>query len=273
MIDTLAARSLLFTLPLTLLLMSCARGSSAGDPASSDAEAAASRAAPAEGWPQHSMDRPRPPAVATAGAIRIAPPADAEILFDGKSLDRWESDSGAAQWRVVDDAFEVVPGTGTLRTRDGWGDMQLHIEWMTPTPPRGTGQDRANSGVFLMGRYEVQILDSWENVTYADGQAGALYGAFPPLVNASRPPGEWQSYDIVFRRPRFDAAGKVTAPATVTVLHNGVLVQDNAALPGPTANQSRPPYEAHPDRLPLGLQDHGHPVRFRNVWVRDLERR
>jgi hypothetical protein len=183
------------------------------------------------------------------------------------------NDGGPAQWRVRDGVFEVVAGTGTLRTRDAFGDVQLHIEWMAPSPPRGRDQDRGNSGVFLMGKYEVQILDSYGNDTYADGQAAALYGQYPPLVNASRPPGEWQSYDIVFRRPRFDASGKVLSPARFTVLHNGVLVHDNAVLVGPTGHTTRPPYEAHPDRLPITLQDHGHPVRFRNVWVRDLEAR
>jgi hypothetical protein len=134
------------------------------------------------------------------------------------------------------------------------------------------GQDRGNSGVFLMGRYEVQVLDTYgtTNKTYADGQAGALYGQYPPLVNPARPPGQWQTYDIVFRAPRFDAAGKALSPARVTVLFNGVLVQDNRELTGPTAHKARPPYAAHADKLPLGLQDHSHPVRFRNIWIREL---
>ena len=161
---------------------------------------------------------------------------------------------------------------GTMTTRAPFGDVQLHVEWMSPNPPHGEDQDRGNSGVFLMGQFELQVLDSYGNVTYADGQAGAIYGQYPPLVNVSRPPGEWQSYDVVFHRPHFDASGKVTAPARFTVLHNGVLVQDNVALVGPTANKQRPPYVAGPDRLPISLQDHGHPVRFRNIWVRDLER-
>ena len=177
------------------------------------------------------------------------------------------------RWRIVDGAMEVVAGTGGIQTRESFGDVQLHVEWMSPAPPRGTDQDRGNSGVFFMGMYEVQVLDSWENVTYADGQAAALYGQYPPLVNASRKPGEWQSYDIVFRRPRFDGSGKVTSPARVTVLHNGVLVQDNVELTGPTGHYARPPYSAHADRLPISLQDHGHPVRFRNFWVRTLEPR
>jgi hypothetical protein len=209
-----------------------------------------------------------------APALPVAPPADATVLFGGAGLEKWSSPDGApAKWRVADGAFEVVPRTGTLSTRDVFGDVQLHIEWMSPNPPKGRDQDRGNSGVFLMGKYEVQILDSYDSTTYADGQAGALYGQYPPLVNASRPPGEWQSYDIVFHRPRFDAAGKVLTPARFTILHNGILVQDNAELVGPTAHTTRPPYEAHADRLPITLQDHGHPVRFRNVWIRDLESR
>ena len=213
--------------------------------------------------------------VVTPGpAVSIAPPSDAIVLFDGSSLAKWtQRDGSPAKWRVADGAFEVVKGTGTLTTRDSFGDAQLHIEWMSPKPAVGTDQDRGNSGVFFGGgRYEVQVLDSYQSVTYADGQAGALYGQHPPLVNASRPPGEWQSYDIVYHRPRFDASGKVLSLARFTVFHNGVLVQDNAELVGPTANMSRPPYEAHPDRLPISLQDHGHPVRFRNVWIRDLEK-
>ena len=155
-------------------------------------------------------------------------------------------------------------------TRRGFGDVQLHIEWATPAPPAGEGQERGNSGVFLMGLYEIQVLDSHEDTTYADGQAAAMYGQVPPLANASRPPGVWQSYDIVFHRPRFAADGSVATPARVTVLHNGVLVQDNVMLSGPTAHQRRPPYAAHPDQLPIHLQDHGSPVRYRDIWIREL---
>lgn len=229
--------------------------------------------APRGGWPQHSRARPVPPTVTPGASAFTTPPADAVVLFDGTSLARWAHDSGAvAKWRVVDGAFEVAPGTGTLMTRDSVGDVQLHIEWMSPAPARGDDQDRGNSGVFFGGgRYEVQVLDSYRNPTYADGQAASLYGQFPPLVNASRAPGEWQSYDIVYRRPRFAATGRVLSPATFTVWHNGVLVHERQALIGPTANGSRPPYEAHPDRLPIMLQDHEHPVRFRNVWLRHLE--
>ncbi len=166
----------------------------------------------------------------------------------------------------------MVPHTGDIHTTRGFGDCQLHIEWATPTPPEGHDQERGNSGVFLMGLYEIQVLDSYQNKTYADGMAGAVFGQYPPIVNASRPPGEWQTYDIVFRRPRFDSAGALREPAYVTVLHNGLLIQDHVALTGPTAFRRRPPYQAHADRLPLRLQDHGMPVRFRNIWIRDLER-
>lgn len=166
--------------------------------------------------------------------------------------------------------MEVVRGTGGIETVRAFGDAQLHVEFMAPARATGTGQNRGNSGVFLMGRYEVQVLDSHDNRTYPDGQAGAVYGQFPPLVNASRRPGEWQEFDIVFHTPRFDASGTLTSPARMTVFHNGVLVQDNVELLGPTSHQRRAPYEAHPTELPISLQDHGDPVRFRNIWIRPL---
>jgi hypothetical protein len=226
-------------------------------------------------WAVHSMDRPRPRVVDPGPYAVPAPvPSDAIVLFDGATLERWRSEDpskGPARWRVANGYMEVVAGTGGIATVRGFGDVQLHVEWMSPSPARGAGQDRGNSGIFLMGQYEVQVLDSYRNDTYPDGQAAALYGQAPPLVNASRPPGEWQTYDIVFRRPRFDATGRVMQPARITVLHNGILVHDAVALTGPTAHQQRPPYTAHADELPMSLQDHGHPVRFRNIWVRPLE--
>jgi Domain of Unknown Function (DUF1080) len=228
---------------------------------------------PLSQWPQHSLERPKPVVVSPGASYTVAPPSDAIVLFNGTTLDRWTSDSGGPpKWRVERGAFVAVPGSGTLKTRESFGDVQLHVEWASPASARGRGQDRGNSGVFFGdGRYEVQVLDSYNNATYADGQAGALYGQFPPLVNASRAPGQWQTYDIVYHRPRFTAAGALASAARLTVIHNGVLVQDNMELVGPTANQSRPPYTAHEDRLPISLQDHGHPVRFRNIWLRELE--
>jgi hypothetical protein len=220
------------------------------------------------------MDRPRPARIDPGPAVPPAPaPADAILLFDGNNLSRWRRQGGGeARWTVRDGYMEVAPGTGGIETADGFGDVQLHVEWAAPRATEGAGQNRGNSGVFLMGRYEVQVLDSHGNDTYPDGQAAAIYGQFPPLVNAVRAPGEWQTYDIVFRRPRFDANGKVVSPARMTVLHNGILVHDAVDLLGPTSNQRRDPYVMHPDRLPVSLQDHGHPVRFRNIWIRDLER-
>ncbi len=225
-------------------------------------------------WPQHSLQRPQPPVVTPGpAAAPVPPPSDAIVLFDGTSLARWRSvdtAAGPARWTVANGYMEIAPGTGDIETRQGFGDAQYHIEWMAPTPPRGTGQERGNSGVYIMGLYETQVLDSYHNTTYPDGQAASIYGEFPPLVNASRPPGEWQTYDIVFHRPHFDASGKVTIPARETVFQNGILVQDNTVLIGPTANGSRPPYRAHPALLPLRLQDHGDKVRYRDIWVRQL---
>ena len=226
---------------------------------------------PGARWPMHAMDRPRPPVVAPAPARAAPPPADAIVLFGGGALDAWTHEDGTpARWIVRDDVVEVRPGSGGIRTRRAFGDVQLHIEWSAPTPPRGEGQDRGNSGVFLMQYYEVQILDSYRNDTYADGQAGALYGQAPPLANPVRPPGQWNAYDIVFRRPRFAADGALLEPARATVIVNGVVVQNSAAFTGRTAHMRLPQYEVHESRRPLSLQDHGAPVRFRNIWIREL---
>lgn len=225
-------------------------------------------------WTIHSTSRPQPPVVDPGPFVASAPPpSDAVVLFDGRPLDNWRSADEAhkaARWRVRDGYMEVVAGTGAISTAQAFGDVQLHIEWMTPEPASDGGQNRGNSGVFLMGRYELQVLDSYRNPTYPDGQAGAIYGQYPPLVNASRPPGEWQTYDMVFFGPRFDATGRLVRPARITVFHNGVLVQNGVTLTGPTAHGGRPPYSAHPDALPLVLQDHGQPVRYRNIWARPL---
>jgi hypothetical protein len=225
-----------------------------------------------EKWAIHDLDRPVPPVVDPGPAGPPMPaPADAVILFDGKDLSKWEDGKGGlAGWKVENGYAEVVAKTGSIRTKKGFGDCQLHIEWAAPVEVKGESQERGNSGVFLMDIYEVQVLDSYNNRTYADGQAAAVYGQYPPLVNACRKPGEWQSYDIVFRRPHFDAAGKLLQPARMTVFHNGVLVQDNVELTGPTAHKARPGYKPHADKLSLSLQDHGNPVRYRNIWIREL---
>jgi len=227
-------------------------------------------------WKIHDPDRPVPPAIDPgAASTQDSPgraPSDAVILFDGKDLSKWaHKDGSAAKWKVENGYFEVVPKTGYVYTREAFGDCQLHVEFAEPSPAKGESQDRGNSGVFLQGLYETQVLDSYQSKTYADGQAGAIYGQYPPLVNASRPPGQWQTYDIVFHGPRFDKDGKLLRPARETVFHNGVLVQDNVELSGPTAHGKRPPYEPQPEKLPLALQDHSHPVRYRNIWIRELK--
>ena len=226
-------------------------------------------------WRQHDVGRPKPPVVEPAdGMIASKPPKDAVVLFDGSGLSAWKSPGGGApKWKVGDGYMETVPGGGPIETKGAFGDVQLHLEWAAPFPPRGTGQDRGNSGVFLMGQFEVQVLDSYKADTYADGQAGAIYGQYPPLSNASRPPGEWQSYDVAFRRPRFDAAGRLVEPARITLFHNGVLVQNNEEPFGPTSWLKWLPYNDRGGRGPISLQDHDHPVRYRNLWLRELPER
>src|SRR5258708_6138603 len=227
-------------------------------------------------WKIHDMDRPLP-AVINPGTQSTQdspgrPPSDAIVLFDGKDLSKWaHKDGSAAKWKVENGYAEVVAKTVYIHTREAFGDCQLHVEFAEPIPPKGESQERGNSGVFLMGLYEIQVLDSYENKTYADGQASAVYGQYPPLVNASRPPSQWQSYDIAFHGPRFDKDGKLLRPPRATVLHNGVFVQDNVKLSGPTAHGERPPYKTHSEKLPLALQDHGNPVRYRNIWIRELK--
>lgn len=223
---------------------------------------------------------PQPPVVTpgtiSGGALVGAAPSDAVVLFDGTeaSLANWTDTKGnPTKWKLVDGALESVKKAGYIQTRKSFGSCQLHVEWASPATVKGKSQGRGNSGVFLMG-YEVQVLDSYNNKTYPDGQAGALYGRNKPLVNASLPSGEWQSYDIIFHRPIFDEAGKLERKATFTVLHNGVLVQDHVFLSGSTSwrgSHAVWPYAAHADALPLQLQDHGNPVRYRNIWIRPLQ--
>lgn len=227
-------------------------------------------------WLDHDRARPQPPVVTPA--VPSTPeqagkaPSDATVLFDGTDLSAWVAmDGNPTKWIKGNGYMECVKGSGYVRTLQNFGDCQLHVEWATPVPPHGEGQGRGNSGVFLgLDRYEVQVLDSYKATTYADGSAAAIYGQYPPLVNASRAPGEWQTYDIIYIAPRFDSAGKLVSPVYLTVFHNGVLVQNHVQLTGPTSWLERAPYEAHPEKQPISLQDHGNPVRFRNIWVREL---
>ncbi len=224
-------------------------------------------------WAVHDPNRPQPPVV-TPGTFSSAdhpgrPPSDAQVLFDGTDLSQWESTKGGpARWLVQDGILQVT-ATGDIRTRAQFGDCQLHVEWAAPQVVKGDSQGRGNSGIFLMGRCEIQVLDSYHNLTYADGHAAALYGVNPPLVNALRPPGEFQIYDIVFRRPLYDG-DRVVDPGHVTVFVNGVLVQDHTTLEGPTGHMVRARPQPFPAKGPLELQDHGNPVRYRNIWIREL---
>jgi len=233
-------------------------------------------AQPDPSWLEHDRARPLPPVItpATPSTQEMAgkAPSDATVLFDGKDLSQWVSMEGnPTKWITRDSYMECVKGSGYVRTLQNFGDCQLHIEWATPTPAEGEGQGRGNSGVFFgLDRYEVQVLDSYGNKTYSDGSAGAIYGQYPPLANACLPPGQWQTYDIVYTAPRFDAEGKLHSSARITALHNGVLIHNNVPLTGPTSWLERAPYRAHPEKQPLSLQDHGNPVRFRNIWVREL---
>lgn len=226
-------------------------------------------------WHVHDVDRPYPREV-IPGTVDSAPPSDAEILFDGKDLSAWtQTDTDPttpAKWPVRTGYFEVGAGTGDLYTKEKFGDCQLHVEWQEPAGITGSGQGRGNSGVFLQSRYEVQVLDSYRSATYADGQAGALYGQWPPLVNPQRPPGQWQSYDIVFQAPRFDGDNLVT-PAYITVFFNGVLVHNHQKLNGPTNHRTILPYVKQNVEERLKLQDHGSTrrVRYRNIWIRRLK--
>jgi len=222
---------------------------------------------PGKEWRVHDKARPRPRAV-TPGEGTAAP-SDAIVLFDGSNLEAWRGgDGNEAKWNLVEGAMEVN-GTGDIRTAQAFGSMQLHLEWRTPKEVQGSSQGRGNSGVFFMGRYEIQVLDSYENPTYADGQAAAMYGQYPPMVNACRPPGEWQTYDIVFLAPVWKDQ-ELVRPARVTVFQNGVLVQHARAFLGATRHREVASYEPHEARLPLLLQDHGNPIQYRNVWLREL---
>ena len=193
-------------------------------------------------------------------------PSDAVVLFNGNDLSAWEN---ADNWKIEDGA--MVSGKGDAHTKESFGDCQLHIEWSAPTPATGSGQGRGNSGIFLMDKYELQVLDSYDNETYFDGHAGAIYKQTPPQVNAMRPPGQWNVYDVIWTAPRFNEDGSLKSPAYLTALHNGVLIQNHFELLGDTPFARPPQYDKHADRLPIRLQDHGNPVRFRNVWIREIK--
>ena len=204
------------------------------------------------------------PRVVTPGKQQDAP-SDAVVLFDGKDLSAWDN---AKNSKVKDGA--MISGGGDVRSKAKFGDCQLHIEWSAPVPAKGSGQGRGNSGVFLMATYEIQVLDSYKNKTYFDGQAGAIYKQTPPQVNAMRPPGKWNVYDIIWTAPRFNQDGSLKSPAFMTALHNGVLILNHFELKGDTPFNRPPQYKKHADKLPIRLQDHGNPVRFRNIWVREI---
>jgi hypothetical protein len=230
---------------------------------------------PNQKWKVHDMNRPRPVKVNPAPYVLQAAPADAIVLFDGRDLSKWEQQvrGGAVQdpkCKVENGYIEIVPRTGRIRTKDKFGDCQLHVEWMVPKEAVGEGQSRGNSGIELMSRYEIQVLESHTNLTYADGGAGAMYGMWPPLVNPSRPQGEWNVYDIFFEAPKFEG-DKLVKPAYFTVLYNGVLVQNHKEQLGATIWRQNAKYTPHAAEEPLSLQDHSQPVRFKNIWIRKIQ--
>jgi hypothetical protein len=211
------------------------------------------------------------PRVITPGKTSLDAPSDAIVLFNGKDFSQWQSvRNDEVKWKLKEGYMMVDSGTGNIKTKQSFGDCQLHIEWRTPEIVKGTSQGRGNSGIFLMGLYELQVLDSYHNRTYSNGQAGSIYKQHIPLVNVCRPPGEWQTYDVIFTAPRFNNDSTLKSAARITVLQNGVLVQNNVSLFGGTEYIGIPVYKMHADKLPLVLQDHGNPVCYRNIWIREL---
>ncbi len=233
-------------------------------------------------WHVHDPSRPAPKIV-TPPSSTLKAPSDAIVLFDGTDFSKWTQIkeikikgkpikliTRSPRWKIENGYAEVVKNTGNIFTKEPFGSCQLHVEWMSPPPKKGKhGQKCGNSGIFFMKQYEVQVLNSFENRTYSDGQAAAIYGQYPPLVNACRKPGEWQTYDIIFDAPKFKD-GKLLSPAYITVIHNGVLVQNHTEVLGPTRHKKGTKYTPHADKMPLRLQDHGDPVRYRNIWIRPL---
>ncbi|GAB4110891.1 MAG: DUF1080 domain-containing protein [Acidobacteriota bacterium] len=236
---------------------------------------------PDQPWRVHDYRRPHPPVV-TPGTCSTQdqpgrPPSDAVVLFDGTDLSHWvtygpnSTEPKPAKWKVENGYMEVVGGTGTIFSKERFGDCQIHVEWAAPEVIQGSSQGRGNSGIIIMGLYEIQVLDSYQNVTYADGQAGAIYGQWPPLVNAALPPGRWQTYDIIFEAPVFEGE-RLVKPAYATVLHNGVVLHHRQPFIGRMTYRQVATYAPHEPEGPLSLQDHGNPVRYRNIWVRPLGR-
>ncbi len=231
---------------------------------------------PGQPWKVHDSARPRPAKVTPGNPQPDAPPpADAIVLFDGKDLSKWMTRSRAGQmvepkWKVENGYIEIVPRNGRLVTKEKFGDVQLHVEWMIPEGTEGAGQGAGNSGIELMGRYEIQVLESYENLTYADGQAASIYGQWPPLVNVSRPKGQWNVYDIFFEAPKFEG-DKLVKPAFITVIHNGVFVHHRMEILGRAIHRRVATYAPHGPEEPFSLQDHGRPVRFKNIWIRRLK--
>ncbi|HEY3440449.1 MAG TPA: DUF1080 domain-containing protein [Paludibaculum sp.] len=226
-------------------------------------------------WKVHDLERPRPEKVKPGPVVTAAPPSDAIVLFDGKDLSQWvQAGRGGVisepKWKVENGNIEIVPRTGRLKTKQEFGDCQLHVEWQIPLEAKGNGQSIGNSGIEFMGRYEIQVLESAEHLTYADGGAGAIYGVWPPLVNPARPQGEWNVYDISFEAPRFEG-DKLVKPAVITVFFNGVLVQNHKEFLGTTIWRAVGTYKAHPAEQSLTLQDHNQPVRYRNIWIRRVK--
>jgi hypothetical protein len=210
------------------------------------------------------------PKVVKPGQNLSAPPSDAIILFDGKNLENWvDKDGKVPKWTVADGAMTAAKGTGDVKTKQTFGDIQLHIEWRTPAKVEGEGQGRGNSGIFLSEKYELQVLDSYNNRTYSNGQAGSIYKQSMPMVNASKPPGEWQVYDVVYIAPKFNQDGSLKTAGRITVFHNGVLIHNNTEIQGTTEYIGKPKIVAH-EKASIRLQDHGNPTSFRNIWVREI---
>ncbi|HWD18902.1 MAG TPA: DUF1080 domain-containing protein [Verrucomicrobiae bacterium] len=229
---------------------------------------------PSGKWHVHDPARPAPPVVTPGKTFSdgAGAPSDATVLFDGTDLSKWSGEKGEARWKVENGYMEVAPGTGQITTKDKFGDFQLHLEFAEPEEVHGNSQERGNSGVFLHGIYEIQVLDCYDNPTYSDGQTASIYGQSTPLINACRKPGEWQTYDIVFEGPRFDGDKKLTRPARVTVIHNGIVVQNHQPILGPTGHRTLSKYTGkEPERGPLALQDHHNKVRYRNIWIREIQ--